>query len=67
MNINRFFYQPIFFMHGENKMEKQKLKEKLRELCSREKNIFDICNELKLNEYEVLALVSELRSDGINI
>ena len=29
--------------------------------------IFDLCNEFKLNEYEILALVRELRSDGINI
>lgn len=48
-------------------MNKSTIKEKLRTLCSKEKNIFELCNELKLNEYEVLALVSELRSNGINI
>lgn len=48
-------------------MEKNNIKEKLRILCSKEKNIFELCNELKLNEYEILALVRELRSDGINI
>jgi len=48
-------------------MDKEKLKNRLRTLCSKGKNIFDLCNELKLNEYEILALVRELRSDGINI
>lgn len=43
------------------------LKNKLRRLCSKEKNISDLCSELNLNEYELLALVSELRNDGINI
>jgi len=48
-------------------MDEKNLKEKLRSLCSKEKNIYELCNELKLNEYEVLALVRELRSNGINI
>lgn len=48
-------------------MDKNNTKERLRILCSKEKNIFELCNELKLNEYEILALVRELRSDGINI
>ena len=48
-------------------MNTETLKKKLRELCSKEKNIFDLCSELRLNEYEVLALVRELRKDGINI
>ena len=48
-------------------MNKSELKEELRELCAKERNIHDICIELELNEYEVLALVRELRNDGINI
>ena len=48
-------------------MDKTLMKEKLRELCSKERNIYDICSMLKINEYEVLALVSELRTEGINI
>ena len=48
-------------------MDKSELKEELRELCAKEKNIHDICVELELNEYEVLALVRELRNEGINI
>ena len=48
-------------------MEKQIKKNKLRGLCSKEKSIFELCDELELNEYEILALVRELRCDGINI
>ena len=48
-------------------IELEKKKRDLRVLCSKEKNIFELCNELKLNEYEILYLVSELRKDGINI
>lgn len=48
-------------------MNTETLKKKLRELCCKERNIFDLCSELKLNEYEILALVRELRRDGINI
>lgn len=43
------------------------LKDKLRRLCSKEKRLFDLCDLLELNEYEILALVRELRCDGINI
>ena len=48
-------------------MDKDEIKDKLRDLCSKERNIFDLCSQLKLNEYEILALVRELRSEGINI
>ena len=48
-------------------MDKKELKDELRKLCSKERNIYDICVQLKINEYEVLALVRELRNDGINI
>jgi len=48
-------------------MDKKELKRKLRNLCSKERNIYDLCSELKLNEYEVLALVREIRNEGINI
>lgn len=39
----------------------------MKTLCSKERKIFDLCNELKLNEYEILYLVRELINDGINI
>lgn len=48
-------------------MNTEILKSKLRKLCSKEKNILEVCKKLNLNAYEVLALVSELRNDGINI
>ena len=48
-------------------MDKSELKEELRELCAKERNIYDICVQLEINEYEVLALVRELRNEGINI
>lgn len=48
-------------------MDKNVMKKKLRNLCSKERNIFELCNELNLNEYEIFALVRELRKDGINI
>ena len=48
-------------------MDKSELKEELRELCAKERNIYDICVQLEINEYEILALVRELRNEGINI
>ena len=48
-------------------MDKSELKEELRELCAKERNIYDICFQLEINEYEILALVRELRNEGINI
>ena len=41
--------------------------EKLKELTRKNISISDVCNALKLNELEVLALVRELRNDGVNI
>lgn len=48
-------------------MDKNELKDELRRLCTKERNIYDLCNQLELNEYEVLGLVRELRNEGINI
>ena len=48
-------------------MDVNELNEKLRTLCSKEKSIIDICEELELNEYEILSLVRNLRKEGINI
>ena len=45
----------------------QTLKEKLLQICKKEKSLTDICKLLKLNSYEVLGLVRSLRKDGINI
>lgn len=48
-------------------MDREQLKKELRKLCAKEKNISDLCNQLKINEYEILDLVRELRGEGINI
>lgn len=48
-------------------MDKELIKNKLRTLCSRERNISDLCTELNINEYEILSLVGELRNEGIYI
>ena len=48
-------------------MNKEELKRELRKNCVKEKNISELCNKLKINEYEILCLVRELRSEGINI
>jgi len=45
----------------------QAMKEKLLQYSKKEKSLTDICNMLKINEYEVLGLVRDLRKDGINI
>ena len=42
-------------------------KEKLLNYSKKEKSLTDICKLLKLNSYEVLGLVRNLRKDGINI
>ena len=41
--------------------------EKLKELTTKEISLTGICEELELNDYEVLGLVRELRLEGINI
>ena len=41
--------------------------EKLKELTQKEVSLTSICEELKINDYEVLGFVRELRLDGINI
>lgn len=43
------------------------IKEKLLELTKKEISLTSICEELKLNDYEVLGLIRELRLEGINI
>lgn len=48
-------------------MDKTQTKRRLRELCTKERNIHELCTELKLNEYEILFLVRELHNEGINI
>lgn len=48
-------------------MNKEEIIKKLRTLCSKEKDLSDLCSILKLNEYEILSLVRELRENGINI
>lgn len=48
-------------------MDREKIKSKLREYCSKERNISELCNKLKLNDYQILDMVRELRGQGINI
>ena len=48
-------------------MEKREMLEKIKELTTKEISLSDISQVLKINEYEVLALIRELRQLGINI
>ncbi len=48
-------------------MENKNLLEKLKKLSEKEISLSMLCEELKLNAYEILALASELRKEGINI
>lgn len=48
-------------------MEKREMLEKIKELTKKEISISDISQTLNINEYEVLALIRELRQLGINI
>ena len=48
-------------------MDRELVKNKLREYCSKERNISELCNKLKLNDYQILDFVRELRNQGINI
>ena len=48
-------------------MDRESIIKELRKLCSKERNINYLCDKLKLNEYEILDVVRELRSKGINI
>ncbi len=47
-------------------MEKELL-EKFKDLSSKEISLTELCRVLKLNTYEVLAIASELKRQGINI
>ena len=46
-------------------MEKREMLEKIKELTKKEISISDISQTLNINEYEVLALIRELRQFGI--
>ncbi len=48
-------------------MKNNDLYEKLKELTRKNISISDLCDSLNLNELEVLAIVRELRNNGINI
>lgn len=48
-------------------MKNSSLYEKLKELTKKNISISDVCKALKINELEVLALVRELRNNGVNI
>ena len=48
-------------------MESKNLLEKLKKLSEKEISLSILCEELKLNAYEILALAAELRKEGINI
>lgn len=51
-------------MKGGSSME---VEERIKELTKREISLTEICIELRMNAYEVLAIVSNLRDKGINI
>ena len=40
------------------------LLEKFKELCSKEISLSEVCRTLKLNSFQVLSLVNELRNSG---
>ena len=48
-------------------MKDKTLLEKLKKLSEKEISLSMLCEELKLNAYEILALAAELREEGINI
>lgn len=48
-------------------MDKKEMLERIKELTKKEISLSDISQNLKINEYEVLALIRELRQIGINI
>ncbi len=48
-------------------MEKREVLEKIKDLTTKEISLSDISQSLSINEYEVLALIRELRQIGINI
>ena len=48
-------------------MNREELLEELKRLTQKETTLSSLCETLKLSEYEVLGLVRELRTDGINI
>ncbi len=48
-------------------MEKREMLDKIKELTTKEISLSDISQNLKITEYEVMALVRELRQLGINI
>lgn len=48
-------------------MENKNLLEKLKKLSEKEISLSMLCEELELNAYEILALATKLREEGINI
>ena len=48
-------------------MENEALLEKLKTLTLKEISLTNVCKVLELSEYELLGLVRELRTEGINI
>ena len=55
----------LFFV--EEYMGNEEIIENLKKLTEKEVSLSYLCEELKISEYEILGLVRELRSDGINI
>ena len=48
-------------------MENKEKLEKIKQLTKKEISLSDISQQLGINEYEVMALIRELRLTGINI
>ena len=48
-------------------MENKEKSEKIKQLTKKEISLSDISQQLGINEYEVMALIRELRLTGINI
>lgn len=48
-------------------METKQLLEKLKSLTEKEISLSEVCENLDLNQYEILSLVKELKDSGLNI
>ena len=48
-------------------MVNEEIVEKIKSLTEKEISLSNLCDELKLSEYEVLGIIREIREDGTNI
>ena len=65
--INSFKERTFVHSFWEVNMNNKELLNQLTNLTKKEVSLSVLCEALQLNEYEVLALIRQLRLDGINI